>query len=166
MPKVPPRMGLSRQEKEETKRAVGRRARAIRKAMGLSVTEVAERAEVPRQYVYDLEGGIRVSITNVVAVSRALRVSVDYVLGLSEEGPCGRHNGTTHHCCAVAADRDACTRLEMPGLVRRADGTYADAKQGLRGAGMAELTSGEPIELIRCGEYKWRGRIWKVGAPE
>lgn len=75
---------MPREKREAEKRAVGRRARAERERQGLTVAEVAERAGMPRQYVYDLEGGVRVSVRNVCGAARALGVTVDYLLGLDE----------------------------------------------------------------------------------
>ena len=67
-------------QKDEEKRATGRRVREAREQARMTVTQLAERAGVPRQYVYDLEGGIRVSVTNVLAVARALNLTTDYLL--------------------------------------------------------------------------------------
>jgi len=68
---------MDNQKKFEARRAVGRRVSLMRKTLGLSVAGLAEHAGIPRQYVYDLEGGIRVSVTNVFAVAKAMRVSTD-----------------------------------------------------------------------------------------
>lgn len=152
---------MDREQKETMKRAVGRRARRTRERQGLTVAEVARRASLPRQYVYDLEGGIRVSIVNVTGVALALGVSCDWLLGLHEA------RGQTHHCCMTAADRDALHRFTKPGLLRLADGTFTD-DLGDVGAStsMIAMATGDPIELIECGRYRWRGQEYHVGEGE
>lgn len=65
---------------EALKRATGKRVRLQREMRGLTVTELAERAHLPRQYVYDLEGGLRVTVRNTVAVARAMRLCLDWLL--------------------------------------------------------------------------------------
>lgn len=72
--------------REALKRATGKRVRLQREMRGLTVTELAERAHhLPRQYVYDLEGGLRVTVRNTVAVARAMRLCLDWLL---TGGPC------------------------------------------------------------------------------
>ncbi len=162
---------LSPEEKDEERRATGRRVRMARERARLSVSELAERAGLPRQYVYDLEGGIRVSVTNVAAVSRAMGVSMDYLIGIQPGQDAARPGAPVHDCCYVAADRDACLRLDPggAGLVRLRDGTYVPldtlAKELLDG-GIAEKITGDRIEMIRCGEYRWRGETWRLGERE
>ena len=81
--------------KDRAKRDTGKRVRALREHQGFTVAELAERAGVPRQYIYDLEGGVRVSITNVLAAARALDAPTDYLLGLSSERACSRCGAAT-----------------------------------------------------------------------
>lgn len=75
----------TRAAREALKRATGKRVRLQREMRGLTVTELAERAHLPRQYVYDLEGGLRVTVRNTVAVARAMRLCLDWLL---TGGPC------------------------------------------------------------------------------
>lgn len=148
-------------QKDEFKRTVGKRVKETREAQRLSVADVARRADIPRQYIYDLEGGIRVSVANVVNAARALGTSVDYLLGLSE------HRGAAHHCCEVAADRDAFTRFAQGPdrwLVPQEDGSYQpfDVTPGAPLPAM-KVWKGRTVELIACGVYRWEGHVYRVG---
>ena len=72
---------------------VGRRLKRIRVLREMSVADLAERAQIPRSYVYALEAGRRISVWNLRAVAVALRTTTDYLLGLESEksegdGPC------------------------------------------------------------------------------
>ena len=118
---------MDNQKKFEARRAVGRRVSLMRKTLGLSVSELAEQAGIPRQYVYDLEGGIRVSVTNVFAVAKAMRVSTDYILGLAEEP---FYQSVTHGCCHVAARVDAFNRLRGVAYYKTADGSMMPGERG------------------------------------
>jgi len=62
------------------RRETGRRVRAGRGRAGLTGSELAGRAAIPRQYVYDLEGGLRVTVRNTVAVAKALHLCLDWLL--------------------------------------------------------------------------------------
>ena len=151
---------LSPEEKDEERRATGRRVRGARERARLSVSELAERAGLPRQYIYDLEGGIRVSVTNVASVSRALHVSTDYLLMGHEDKP-------LHQCCHVAADRDAWVRFhtDTDGLIRMGNGRYwVPTKQVLQGSVMSTVT-GKPIRMISCSVYEYDGEVYRVGEP-
>ena len=148
------------EEKDQEKRSTGRRVREAREQARLTVTELAERAGVPRQYIYDLEGGIRVSVTNVTAVARALEVSTDHLLGL--EAP-----REVHQCCIVAADRDAWVRFhtEADGLIRMGNGRHwVPTKDVLRGSVMQAVT-GKAVRLISCSTYEYDGEVYRVGEP-
>ena len=153
---------MDNQKKFEARRAVGRRVSLMRKTLGLSVAGLAEHAGIPRQYVYDLEGGIRVSVTNVFAVAKAMRVSTDYILGLAEEP---FYQSVTHGCCHVAARVDAFNRLRGVAYYKTADGSMMPgervAKVGSGGA-LRDI-SGADVELERCGHYTWKGESWKIG---
>ena len=76
---VPPNTA---EDKSALKGEVGKRVRALRLALELTVPKVAELGGVPKQYIYDLEGGVRVSITNIIAAARALGATTDYLLGV------------------------------------------------------------------------------------
>jgi len=118
---------MDNQKKFEARRAVGRRVSLMRKTLGLSVAGLAEHAGIPRQYVYDLEGGIRVSVTNVLSVAKAMRVSTDYILGLAEEPS---YQNVTHGCCHVAARVDAFNRLRGVAYYKTADGSMMPGERG------------------------------------
>lgn len=154
---------MDREQKETEKRAVGHRVTKARVAAGLSVAEVARRAGLPRQYIYDLEGGVRVSIANVAGAAKALGLSVDFLLGFTEhsEGCC------THSCCAVSADRDAWLRFGGASgrwLTQQPDGSfkmYEGNKQTIKSI-MLDV-HGRAVELLRCGLYRWNGVLYTVG---
>lgn len=99
---------LTRGEKEAAKQAVGRRVRELRERQGMSPATLAQRAGIPRQYVYDLETGARCSIANVVGVAGVLGVSTDYLLDLPYRGP-------LHDCCIQIAELDAWFRARAEG---------------------------------------------------
>jgi transcriptional regulator with XRE-family HTH domain len=149
-------------KREQAKRDTGKRVRQLREQRGWSVQELAEAAGVPRQYVYDLEGGVRVSITNIVAASIGLNVSVDYLLGRDQST-----HGHTHDCCETEARIDVLRRRIEPSgaMIRLPDGTVVPwGKLAHGGPDEAMVTAtGEDIKLIRCGEYTWKGERWRVG---
>ena len=65
----------------------GERARAVRKARGLSAREVATRAGIHRRYYLRLERNERpnVSAINVAAIAFALETNLEYLLGLTDD---------------------------------------------------------------------------------
>lgn len=157
---------LTREDKEREKSAVGERVRRLREKRQWSPATLAAHAGLPRQYVYDLEAGERCSIANVVGVARALGVSTDYLLGLE-------NHGLAHACCVSAAERDVWIRerLRDPAseegriLVRHLDGSYRTLSETLLAGGgsILQLTHGERVTVVRCGEYQWRGQTYRVG---
>ena len=153
---------MDAQRKFEARRAVGRRVSLMRKTLGLTVAELAANAGIPRQYVYDLEGGIRVSVTNVFSVAKAMRVSTDYILGLAAEP---HYQNITHACCQVAARVDAFNRLRGVAYYKTADGSMMPGERvaSVGTGGALREISGADVELERCGEYKWRGESWTIG---
>ena len=55
---------------------LGKRIRAFRQKMGISQEELADRAEIHRNYISQVEGGKRnLSFYSVVKVARALKVT-------------------------------------------------------------------------------------------
>ena len=62
---------------------IGQSAKAIRKARGLTLQEVADRAELAKSYVWELERGeaTNPSIGALVALTQALGCSLDDLVG-------------------------------------------------------------------------------------
>lgn len=59
----------------------GETIRDIRKQLGISQEGLAERADLHRTYIGGIERGERnVSLENIVAIARALKVSPSYLL--------------------------------------------------------------------------------------
>jgi transcriptional regulator with XRE-family HTH domain len=55
---------------------LGKRIRALRGEMNISQEDLADRADIHRNYISQIEGGKRnVSFYNVVKIARALKVS-------------------------------------------------------------------------------------------
>ena len=55
---------------------LGKRIRALREERNISQEELADRADIHRNYISQIEGGKRnVSFYNVVKIARALKVS-------------------------------------------------------------------------------------------
>ena len=65
----------------------GERARALRKARGLSAREVATRSGIHVRYYLRLEKNIRpnVSAVNVAAIALALETNLEYLMGLTDD---------------------------------------------------------------------------------
>lgn len=64
--------------------SIGASMKAIRKARHLTLQEVADRADLAKSYVWELERGERTnpSILALVALSKALGTSLDQLVGL------------------------------------------------------------------------------------
>jgi transcriptional regulator with XRE-family HTH domain len=77
---------MGTEDRASLAKQTGDRVAFLRAARGWTVSELAAAAGIPRQYVYDLEDGVRVSVRNVVGAARALDVTTDYLLGLAS-GP-------------------------------------------------------------------------------
>lgn len=65
----------------------GKRLYILRKARGLTQEELAEKSKVPSAMISHFETGERqkASADNLVKLAEALNVSIDYLLGRSEE---------------------------------------------------------------------------------
>src|SRR5215475_246495 len=143
----PPRRWIDMDDakREQAKRDTGKRVRRMRESLGLTVSELADRAGVPRQYIYDLEGGLRVSITNIVAAALGLGLSVDYLLGIKGSSDTAQHN-ITHDCCLTAARLDAAGRAPGTVLVRAADGPLHPYTGIERGGDVMRRAFGEDVK--------------------
>ena len=135
------------------------RVRSLRHAHGFSATELARRAGIPRSYVYDLEAGQRVTVRNITAVAPVLHASTDYLLGLTDEDP------RFHACCKFAAERDVWRRVADDLMVRFPDGSWR-AVRGILDRSVLEEVTGEPLELVTCGVYEFRGQRFRIGSDE
>jgi len=61
----------------ESRKTIGDNIRRIREASPLGVTELAEQANISRVYWYEVERGeVNVTIDNLSAIAKALKVSV------------------------------------------------------------------------------------------
>lgn len=60
---------------------MGRRFRYWRKDMGLSVSEVAKRSNLPEDHVNRIEAGYHTTTDVIVKLTETLRCSTDYLLG-------------------------------------------------------------------------------------
>jgi transcriptional regulator with XRE-family HTH domain len=68
---------------DELSRTIGANIRRLRRARGLTQEQLAERAEVGRHFLSDIESGRRrASVDTLVRLIRALETSADLVLGL------------------------------------------------------------------------------------
>jgi transcriptional regulator with XRE-family HTH domain len=70
-----------------SKLSFGQRLRQVRDFRGLSQSEVAVRAKIPVAMISHFETGVRgsASADNLVKLANALEVSVDYLLGRTED---------------------------------------------------------------------------------
>ena len=67
--------------KKDPKKAFGERVRALRQAANLSQEELAEACGLHRTYVGAIERGERnISLLNIIALSRALRIKPSSLL--------------------------------------------------------------------------------------
>lgn len=64
---------------------IGASAKAVRKARGMTLQEVADRAELAKSYVWELERGERTnpSIEALIALTGALGCSLDDLVGVN-----------------------------------------------------------------------------------
>jgi transcriptional regulator with XRE-family HTH domain len=68
---------------DELSRTIGANVRRLRRARGLTQEQLAERTEVGRHFLSDIETGRRrASVDTLVRLIRALETSADLVLGL------------------------------------------------------------------------------------
>lgn len=64
----------------------GNRIRELREAKGISGTKLAEMIGISPQYLYDLERGEkRLNEETIARLTEVLKVSADYLLGLSDQ---------------------------------------------------------------------------------
>lgn len=65
---------------------IARNAKGLRKARGLTLQEVADRAGLAKSYVWEIERGVQTnpSITKLIALCSALGCSLDGLVGLAE----------------------------------------------------------------------------------
>jgi transcriptional regulator with XRE-family HTH domain len=68
---------------------IGERAKELRKLRGLSLQAVCDRAGMTKSWLWDIEQGRQKNptINSAVALSRALGVSLDYLIGISTTMP-------------------------------------------------------------------------------
>mgnify|MGYP001585480809 CR=1 FL=1 len=86
----------------EVRQVLGERVRRQRMALGLNQTELAEQTAIPIQVLSRLEHGRQsIYVERLVELAQALRVSTDYLLGL-----------TVDSSPPVAAQRSGRQRLE------------------------------------------------------
>lgn len=152
---------------EDWQAQLRRRLRELRHQAGWTISDLAERANLPRGYVYDMEQGRRFSVRNLRAVATALEVSADYLLGLTDEPSRTSHH--THTCCRLVAEADAWLQAHM----HHDDAPHASRERWLpfwaRLAGSIqkilphENEERSRIELIECGIYRLDGRIYRRG---
>ena len=72
----------------EVRQVLGERVRRQRMALGFTQTELAEQAAIPIQVLSRLEHGHQsIYVERLVELARALRVSTDYLLGLTADSP-------------------------------------------------------------------------------
>lgn len=73
----------------ERRRAVGLRIKSLRKKIGLTQAEVAQKLGIAPQSVTNYESGkTDPSIRNLIALSAVLETSIDYLLGRSVHSAC------------------------------------------------------------------------------
>ena len=71
---------------EEERENFGNRLRVVRELRGLTVEELAVRAEIPVHLVWDMECGIRsTAVTALKRLCIVLKVTADILLGLDAE---------------------------------------------------------------------------------
>ena len=69
----------------EVRHVLGERVRRQRMALGLNQTALAEQTAIPIQVLSRLEHGHQsIYVERLVALAQALRVSTDYLLGLTQ----------------------------------------------------------------------------------
>ena len=74
----------------DAKRIFGQNVRRIRKTLGFSQEELAERAGLHRTYIGSVERGERnISLNNIVAIARALNVPIAELVSGIEIKPTG-----------------------------------------------------------------------------
>lgn len=145
----------------DERREVGLRLKKIRAQREMSVADLAERAQIPRSYIYALEAGRRLSVWNLRAVAVALRTTVDFLLGLESETSEGE--GPCCPCCEVAADRDAWMhRFGGTNTYIRVEDSFVSLSQFLAGKpSVMGAVTGTPVRVIRCGVYEHEGMVHK-----
>jgi len=88
----------------EVRQVLGERVRRQRMALGLTQTELAEQTAIPIQVLSRLEHGHQsIYVERLVELAQALRVSTDYLLGL-----------TADSSSSVVTWRSGHQRLERP----------------------------------------------------
>src|SRR5215470_13405759 len=70
----------------EVRQVLGERVRRQRMALGLNQTELAGKTAIPSQVLSRLEHGLQsIYVERLVELAKALRVSTDYLLGLTAD---------------------------------------------------------------------------------
>lgn len=74
---------------EAVAQTIAARCVALREQHGLSLQEVADRAELSKSHIWDLEQGRarNPTVDTAVRLARAFGVSLDYMTGLSDSAP-------------------------------------------------------------------------------
>lgn len=73
----------------EIGRTIGARLKALRKQRQLSLQDVADRADLSKSHIWEIENGraVNPTISSAVQIANALGVSLDYLTGLSSTQP-------------------------------------------------------------------------------